>query len=50
MGVKKMANLEAVKREFPELVIVDGSDLTPFRKASAAIFSCVSKYRVPVER
>lgn len=50
LGVKKMCNLEAAKREFPQLIIVDGSDLTPFRKASAQIFSCISKYKIPVER
>mmetsp|Transcript_2291 Transcript_2291/g.3213 ORF Transcript_2291/g.3213 Transcript_2291/m.3213 type:complete len:516 (+) Transcript_2291:89-1636(+) len=38
-GVTKLCSLEEAKRLCPALVIVDGSDLTPFREASEKIYN-----------
>mmetsp|Transcript_1772 Transcript_1772/g.2664 ORF Transcript_1772/g.2664 Transcript_1772/m.2664 type:complete len:561 (-) Transcript_1772:1491-3173(-) len=51
-GITKLCNLEEAKKRCPELVIVDGSDLTPFRLASEQIcnFWREKAHGCPIER
>lgn len=41
LGVQKMTPVSAAKRTCPSLVLIDGSDLTPFRAASAEVMGVV---------
>ncbi|GBG25758.1 DNA polymerase iota [Hondaea fermentalgiana] len=49
-GVSKLMSLEDSKQRCPELVIVDGSDLRPFREASEEIAAVLTRFGCPVER
>jgi nucleotidyltransferase/DNA polymerase involved in DNA repair len=49
-GVTKLMSLNAAKKQCPELVILDGSDLTPFRAASERIAAVLEAFGAPVER
>jgi nucleotidyltransferase/DNA polymerase involved in DNA repair len=49
-GVTKLMSLDAAKKQCPELVVLDGSDLTPFRAASERIAAVLEGFGAPVER
>mmetsp|Transcript_27142 Transcript_27142/g.43597 ORF Transcript_27142/g.43597 Transcript_27142/m.43597 type:complete len:508 (-) Transcript_27142:1793-3316(-) len=49
-GVGKLETIENAKTKCPELVLVDGSDLRPFRTASEQINSVWGSFGCPVER
>ena len=43
-GVGKLMRIDAAKECCPELVLIPGEDLTPYREASAAIFTVLSEF------
>jgi nucleotidyltransferase/DNA polymerase involved in DNA repair len=43
-GVKKLTPISEALKACPDLVIVNGEDLTPFRDASKRLFSCFRSY------
>eukprot|EP00808_Paulinella_micropora_P004701 g62297.t1 len=49
-GVSKLCGLEKARRLCPQLCVVDGSDLTPFRKASEQIYQLWLSLGCAVER
>jgi len=49
-GVGKMDMVEDALKVCPDMVVVDGSDLTPFRLASEEIAQVLGSFGAPVER
>lgn len=43
-GVVKLSQLSAAKKACPELVVVDGEDLTPFRGASKMLYHLLKSH------
>lgn len=44
MGVPKMGRVDEAREQFPQLKLVDGSDLTPFRSASMEVMQTVRRF------
>ncbi|CAI5995862.1 unnamed protein product [Closterium sp. NIES-64] len=43
-GVPKMASIDDARTRCPEIVLVNGEDLTPYRQASKRIFSVLARF------
>lgn len=50
LGVSKTMKISEVTKVFPDLILVDGSDLTHYRHFSSEIFSILRKYSKNVEK
>eukprot|EP00741_Cyanophora_paradoxa_P008693 tig00001368_g8415.t1 len=50
MGVKKMSSVAAALQQCPQLVVLDGEDLTPYRLANARICELFARFTPRLER
>ncbi|KAL7631019.1 UNVERIFIED_CONTAM: hypothetical protein RMT77_018693 [Armadillidium vulgare] len=50
LGVSKTMRISEVTKAFPDLILIDGSDLTHYRHFSSEIFTLLRKYSKNVEK
>lgn len=46
LGVPKMSSIQEAKRRCPDLVLINGEDLTPYRAASKKIMAVLSRFGI----
>ncbi|KAJ1486919.1 hypothetical protein T484DRAFT_1618423, partial [Baffinella frigidus] len=50
LGVQKMTNIDEALKQCPELILLPGEDLTPYRDASKSIYKTLARFGTAAER
>jgi hypothetical protein len=50
LGVQKMTNIDEALKQCPELILLPGEDLTPYRDASKRIYKTLARFGAAAER
>ena len=50
LGVQKMTNIDEALKQCPELILLPGEDLTPYRDASKRIYKTLARFGTAAQR